>query len=83
MFDHKGPIIFLINAIGYAIDGRTGVFMLQVLFLVIDELLAYKILAKRIPHGVSFAAALLLPILLAAYWQVGSTTDEYILPRFC
>ncbi len=80
MFDHKGPIIFLINAIGYAIDGRTGVFMLQVAFLAVDELLAYKMLAKRIPHGISFAAALLLPVLLAANWQEGNTTEEYILP---
>lgn len=32
LFDHKGPVIFLINALGHAIGGRTGIFLLQCIF---------------------------------------------------
>ena len=80
LFDHKGPIIFLANAVGYALCGRTGVFMLQVLFLAADEYLAYRLLCERMSARFSLIAALLLPVLLAANWTEGNTTEEYILP---
>lgn len=80
LFDHKGPIIFLINAAGYALCGRTGVFMLQVVFLAAGEYLAYRLLRERMSVCFSLIAALLLPVLLAANWTEGNTTEEYILP---
>lgn len=80
LFDHKGPMIFLINAAGYALCGRTGVFILQVIFLFISEALAYRLLNGRCPRAVAVAGALLLPVLLAANWEEGNTTEEYILP---
>ncbi len=80
LFDHKGPIIFLVNAVGYALCGRTGVFMLQVLFLAAGEYLAYRLLCERMSAHFSLIAALLLPVLLAANWSEGNTTEEYILP---
>ena len=80
LFDHKGPIIFLINAAGYALGGRTGVFALQVFFLAVSEYMAYRLLKGRLSGGVCVTAALLLPIALAANWTEGNTTEEYILP---
>ena len=80
LFDHKGPFIFLINAIGYAICDRTGVFIIQVLFLAVDEYLAWRLLSKCFSKFFSFTAAFLLPVVLAANWQLGNTTEEYILP---
>lgn len=80
LFDHKGPIIFFINAVGYAIAGRTGVFILQVIFLAVTEALAYKLLRTAFSERVSLPAALLLPVILAANWTEGNTTEEYILP---
>lgn len=80
LFDHKGPIIFLINAVGYALCGRTGVFALQILFLAASEYLAYRLVSERLGGGLSVIAALLLPVALAANWTEGNTTEEYILP---
>lgn len=80
LFDHKGPVIFLINAAGYALAGRTGVFALQVVFLAASEWLAYRMLRPRFSRGVALSAALLLPVVLAANWSEGNTTEEYILP---
>ena len=80
LFDHKGPIIFLINAAGYALAGRTGVFIIQALFLALGEYFAWRMLSSRFPRVFSAAAALVLPFVLAANWQEGNTTEEYILP---
>lgn len=32
VYDHNGPLFYLINALGMALGGRTGIFLLQVLF---------------------------------------------------
>ena len=80
LFDHKGPIIFLINAAGYALAGRTGVFIIQALFLALGEYFAWRMLSSRFPRVFSAASALVLPFVLAANWQEGNTTEEYILP---
>ena len=80
LFDHKGPIIFFINAVGYAIAGRTGVFILQVLFLTASEYVAYLLLSRRFGGFASCLAALVMPVILAASWTEGNFTEEYILP---
>lgn len=33
LYDNKGPMIFYVNALGYLLGGRNGVFALQVLFM--------------------------------------------------
>lgn len=80
LFDHKGPAIFFINAVGYALCGRTGVYILQALFLMATEYLAYKLMRNRLSEKLSLVAALVLPVVLAANWGEGNTTEEYILP---
>ena len=32
-FDHKGPLLFALNALGYIIGGKNGLFILQLLFM--------------------------------------------------
>lgn len=33
LFDHKGPLLFLINAVGYMVGGKNGLFVLQCCFM--------------------------------------------------
>jgi hypothetical protein len=80
LFDHKGPMIFLINAIGYAICGRTGVYILQSLFLAVSEYIGYKLLRCAFNEKISLIGALLMPLVLVCNWEEGNTTEEYILP---
>lgn len=80
LFDHKGPIIFFINALGYLMGGRGGVFAIQILCLAVCEYFAYKIMRLRFGKPLSFILALALPLVLSATWQEGNTTEEYILP---
>lgn len=81
LFDHKGPLIFFINAVGYALCGRTGVFILEVLTLALSEWLAFALLKEaKLPRIGALVAALFLPFFIAMNWQEGNTTEEYILP---
>lgn len=80
LFDHKGPIIFFINAVGYAMGGRGGIFAIQVLCFAVSEYFAFRMLQSRLGRRWSMAFALALPLVLSAVWNEGNTTEEYILP---
>ena len=81
LFDHKGPLIFFINAVGYAVCGRTGVFFLEVLTLAVSERLAFELLCEaKLPRAGALIASAFLPFVIAMNWQEGNTTEEYILP---
>ena len=80
LFDHKGPIIFFINALGYALGGRGGVFAIQVLCLAVSEYFAFRMLCTRLSRSWSLLLTLMLPLVFSATWQEGNTTEEYILP---
>lgn len=80
LFDHKGPIIFFINALGYALGGRGGVFVIQVLCLAVSEYFAFRMLRMRLKPKWSLILTLALPLAFSATWQEGNTTEEYILP---
>lgn len=81
LFDHKGPLIFFINAVGYALCGRTGVFILELLTLALSEWLAFEMLKEaKLPRIGALVAAVFLPFFIAMNWQEGNTTEEYILP---
>jgi hypothetical protein len=81
MFDHKGPLIFWVNAVGYRLLGtRTGVFVVQVVFYYVSELFAFKILYPKFSRYKAAIITALLPIIQAFVWGCGDYTEEYILP---
>ena len=43
LFDHKGPILFFIEAAGYSMGKTTGIFILQCLFGIINLAVLYNI----------------------------------------
>ncbi len=80
LWDHKGPAIYLLNAIGYALtQSKTGVFILQFVFLFLTEHLIYRILileySKRVAIRLVVAVLFLLLLLYA-----DNGTEEYALP---
>ena len=42
LFDHKGPILFFIEAIGYSISERTGIWIIQCIFGLFTLLFVYR-----------------------------------------
>ncbi|MCH4193258.1 MAG: hypothetical protein LKF52_13200 [Butyrivibrio sp.] len=80
VFDHKGPILFWINALGMWLGGRNGVFFLQCLFMMADLALMNKIIVLfgEGKQRVWMIAATL--IYLAYPLANGNLSEEYSLP---
>lgn len=80
-FDHKGPAIFLINTFGYLIHWRTGIMVIQILFLSITLYWVFKIgslVSKKSIYG-AFTVILTLVFLRCSYCD-GNSVQEYALP---
>lgn len=85
LFDHKGPVIFYINAIGHLAGGRTGIFAVQCVFGAVCIFLFYKIfLLLREERGYGRLAYGAL-VFFAVYsyffftFERGNLTEEYSL----
>lgn len=66
LFDHKGPLIFLIYGIGYLISNMTlsGIFLIQVCLWTVSMIYAYKLSMLFLDRTFSFTIALLYSTLL-------------------
>lgn len=79
LFDHKGPLIFLIDAIGYSLGGRSGILILQTISLTATIWAFYRFCRlgmSWLPASVSTAVSLLY---LARSFDEGNMTEEYSL----
>lgn len=86
LFDHKGPVLFFLEALGYGIGGRLGVFFLQCVFgctsliflyktwlLVREKEEARKVLDLIFSFGAAYTAFFYT-------FEMGNLTEEYSLP---
>lgn len=86
LFDHKGPVIFLINAIGQFLGGRNGIFLLQCISGLICIMFLYYTGKMLRPDGAyrSPAEAVLLFLFVGSVLvftaENGNLTEEYSLP---
>ena len=79
-FDHKGPIIFLINALGYKLGmGREGVAVIQCLFMIPTFILIYKLSGLFLNEKLSMITTVLSFIVLKITYDCGNLTEEYSL----
>lgn len=80
LFDHKGPLIFFINAIGYRIYPHYGLIPLQVISLTLTLFLFFR--AARLwmsRFGALFSTGVSL-LYIARTFTEGNMTEEYSLP---
>jgi len=81
-FDHKGPMLIFINALGQIfIEGRYGIFILQIINLSVVLLFIYKI--SRLFFQSLLHAGILISIFLLFFRFTiteGNLTEEYTLP---
>lgn len=81
LWDSKGPLIFLINALGYLITGsKMGVFILQCCNMVITALLVYRMLRIRFFEGKALLSTIIFLVGISLVYQIGNTVEEYCLP---
>ena len=77
-FDHKGPLIYLFDALGLLIDDRVGIWIVELTIIFITFLFAYKI--ARLLKCSRFSSCVVVTIGIFAllyYFQGGNLTEEY------
>ena len=83
VWDHKPPVIYLINNIGseianlFSIDIRWGVWVLELLFLVLSCVVLWVILHRYFSSGVAFVAILVFLLSWSVVIIGGNLTTEY------
>lgn len=81
LWDLKGPYIFLVNATGYWLTGtRTGVYLLQIAYMLLTLIPIYNIFAICHTSKKSLIMTALSLMALSYIYEGGNLTEEYILP---
>ena len=79
-FENKGPLIFLLDALGYEIFPRIGIMALQIPAMFVAFLMAWRSLEIFLSGVPKFAAAAFMLIHFALYSLDGNRTEEWSLP---
>ncbi|MGN0191486.1 MAG: glycosyltransferase family 39 protein [Candidatus Cryptobacteroides sp.] len=84
LFDHKGPVIFYIDALGqWLIPGKAGIFLLQVLSLSISFIFIFKTCRLFVSGKQAFVAVLMTCLPLFDFIVEGNQCEEWALPFIC
>lgn len=77
-FDHKGPILYFINAFGQLlISGRTGIFILQIIGLSSIFYFLFKTAELFTNSSLSFILTILSIVILTATYEEGNQCEEW------
>ncbi len=78
MFDHKGPLLYLINFIGYKIHADFGIWLLEYANMAATLGISYLAVKKLLQNRVlSMTVVLLSYRLLLSYYEGGNLVEEY------
>lgn len=81
LFDHKGPLIFMISAIGYRLTGnRYGIFIIQIIFMYATVKIMHKLFNTEFSSKKSVYLSLISLLSIFLIYTEGNLTEEYILP---
>ena len=79
-FDHKGPILYLINLLGVCINNKWGIWIIEILFMEMVIIFFYKITKLNCSKKTSSIFAVITSFLLLCYFSKGfNFTEEYAL----
>lgn len=77
LFDHKGPIVYVINALAYIISPNIGLFMIEIIFIYIGVLFIYKSSKEFLNEKLSLITSLVYLMPIFSYIDGGNYTEEY------
>lgn len=78
VFDHKGPLIYLFDALGLLINDKFGIWLVELIFIFVTFLFAYKIARLLKCNRLSSCIVVTIGIFaLLNYFQGGNLTEEY------
>lgn len=79
-WDNKGPLLYLIDALGIAINYRCGIYILELLSLFVTLLFIYKCALHFVPRYVAAIDAALVAMPLTITMEGGNLSEEWALP---
>ncbi|NDW10269.1 glycosyltransferase family 39 protein [Dysgonomonas sp. 520] len=81
LFDHKGPLIFLVYGLGYLIsnDTFTGVYIIESLFFFMGSSAVYLLARLYLSKPYAFFIATLFAVMALYFAGLGGSAEEYIL----
>lgn len=82
IWDHKGPLIYFIDALGLALGGhaRWGIWALEFVSLFLSAILSHKILARYYGIGPAVLTTIAWLASIPLVLEGGNLTEEYALP---
>lgn len=79
-FDHKGPLLYLINLLGLKISANWGIWFLEFITIFITFTGIYKIARLYCGRIFSCISLLISTSLLFPFFSYGNLTEEYAMP---
>ena len=79
-FDHKGPLIYLINTLGLVISENCGIWFLELATIFFTFYYMYKIARLSCNKGAALLILVICSAALFKYFDGGNYTEEYALP---
>jgi hypothetical protein len=77
-FDHKGPLLYLINALGILINERYGLWFIELLFIFGTFVFSYKIARLSNCNQTTACVVVTLNVLILLYYfEGGNLVEEY------
>lgn len=85
VWDHKGPLIYYLNALGLLIsDSVIGVWILEVILLSMTAFFSFAALKKLFQSHIAFPIVLIWLVSFQSVMDNGNTVEEYsLLFQFC
>lgn len=77
LFDHKGPIVYIINAIAFIISNKYGLFIMELIISYIGIIFVYKTARIVLCKKVSIFLSLFYILISFQYFYGGNFTEEY------
>ena len=81
LFDHKGPMLYVINWLGMLI-GFMGVWLIELACMLLSVFLCYKTARRFFSESASFLGTTATFIALLSWFEGGNLTESYALPFF-
>lgn len=80
-FDHKGVILYLINAIGLIINKNIGIWIIEYILLFIVVFFTKKTLELfKVDSKLKYFSMIVILLFLSSSFEGGNLTEEYALP---
>lgn len=82
-FDHKGPLLFFLNFLGYSVSGIHGVWIIEVIAIFVSVLFSYLTIKSLFGRFVALLSVSTGFLLLRRWLEGGNLTEEFAMPLIC